>query len=101
VIDEERLVERAEATGGAALALLARRGAALPGVKEVRGLGLMLGVECDGPERAGRAVARALRRGLLLLPSGEDGRVLSITPPLTIEREVLLGALEELCACLA
>jgi 4-aminobutyrate aminotransferase-like enzyme len=58
-------------------------------------------VECDGPARAARAVERALRRGLLLLPSGDDGRVLSVTPPLTIEREVLLAALEELCACLA
>ena len=101
VIDEESLVERAEENGRAALELLARRAAALPGAKEVRGLGLMLGVECDGPARAARAVERALRRGLLLLPSGDDGRVLSVTPPLTIEREVLLAALEELCACLA
>jgi 4-aminobutyrate aminotransferase-like enzyme len=101
VLDEERLVERAEETGTAALELLARRTAALPGVKEVRGLGLMLGVECDGPERAHRAVGRALRRGLLLLPSGADGRVLQVTPPLSIERDVLLAALEELCACLA
>jgi 4-aminobutyrate aminotransferase/(S)-3-amino-2-methylpropionate transaminase len=101
VIDEERLVERAEENGAAALELLTRRAAALPGVKEVRGLGLMLGVECDGPERAARAVARSLRRGLLLLPSGEDGRVLSVTPPLVIERAALLAALEELCACLA
>jgi len=101
VLDEERLVERADEAGAAALELLARRAAALPGVKEVRGLGLMLGVECDGPERALRAVARALRRGLLLLPSGEDGRVLQVTPPLSIERDVLLAALEELCACLA
>jgi 4-aminobutyrate aminotransferase-like enzyme len=61
----------------------------------------MLGVECDGPERAARAVSRALARGLVLLPSGSDGRVLSITPPLSIERESLLAALEELCACLA
>jgi 4-aminobutyrate aminotransferase/(S)-3-amino-2-methylpropionate transaminase len=101
VIDEEGLVARAEAIGAAALELLGRRAAALPGVKEVRGLGLMLGVECDGPERAARAVARALARGLLLLPCGADGRVLSITPPLSIEPEALLAALEELCACLA
>jgi 4-aminobutyrate aminotransferase/(S)-3-amino-2-methylpropionate transaminase len=101
VIDEERLVQRAEACGAAALELLVRRAASLPGVKEVRGLGFMLGVECDGPERAARTVARALRRGLVLLPSGEDGRVLSITPPLVIEREALIAALEELCACLA
>jgi 4-aminobutyrate aminotransferase-like enzyme len=101
VIDEEGLVARADETGAAALELLGRRAASLPSVKEVRGLGLMLGVECDGPERAARAVSRALARGLVLLPSGSDGRVLSITPPLSIEREALLAALEELCACLA
>ncbi|HEX2486676.1 MAG TPA: aminotransferase class III-fold pyridoxal phosphate-dependent enzyme [Myxococcota bacterium] len=101
VIDEEGLVARADETGAAALELLGRRAASLPSVKEVRGLGLMLGVECDGPERAARAVSRALARGLVLLPSGSDGRVLSITPPLSIERESLLAALEELCACLA
>jgi 4-aminobutyrate aminotransferase-like enzyme len=101
VIDEERLVERARSTGEAALDLLAGRAAGLAGVKEVRGLGLMLGIECDGPERALRAVERALRRGLILLPSGADGSVLSVTPPLAIEPPVLWRALEELCACLA
>lgn len=101
VIDDERLVERAEESGAAARELLVRRTAGLAGVEDVRGVGLMLGVECDSPGRAARAVACALRRGILLLPSGEDGRVLSITPPLAIEREALLAALEELCACLA
>jgi len=100
-LDQEGLVARSEALGAEALELLGRRAADLPGVKEVRGLGLMLGIECDAPERAARAVGRALRRGLILLPSGHDGRVLSITPPLTIERAVFLAALEELCACLA
>jgi 4-aminobutyrate aminotransferase/(S)-3-amino-2-methylpropionate transaminase len=100
VLDEERLVERSAARGAAALAFLEER-AALPGVKDVRGAGLMLGIECDTPERAGRAVAGALRRGVLLLPSGDDGRVLSVTPPLCIEREALLAGLAEVLACLA
>ena len=30
---------------------------------------------------------------MIVLPSGDDGRVLSITPPLSIEREILEGAL--------
>jgi 4-aminobutyrate aminotransferase/(S)-3-amino-2-methylpropionate transaminase len=100
VLDEERLVERSAASGAAALAFLEER-AALPGVKDVRGAGLMLGIECDTPERAGRAVAGALRRGVLLLPSGDDGRVLSVTPPLCIESEALLAGLAEVLACLA
>ena len=43
----------------------------------------------------------ALRRGLLVLPSGDDGRVLSITPPLSIEPELLELALDRLVEALA
>jgi 4-aminobutyrate aminotransferase-like enzyme len=61
----------------------------------------MLGVECDTPERAAHAVRGALRRGVILLPSGEDGRVLGVTPPLVIERDALVGALRLLVEALA
>ena len=60
----------------------------------------MIGIECDGPERAARASASALRRGLILLASGDDGRVLSLTPPLCIGREALELALDLLTECL-
>jgi 4-aminobutyrate aminotransferase-like enzyme len=100
VLDEEKLVQRAAETGAAALALLARRSAGLAAVKEVRGAGLMLGIECAAPELAQRAVARALRRGVILLPAGDDGRVLSLTPPLCIDGEALLAGAAEVLACL-
>ena len=92
VLEEEALVERAAETGAAALRFLEER-VGCTGVAQVRGRGLMLGIECDSPERAARGVRRALKRGYILLPSGDDGRVLSITPPLGIEPEVLLDAL--------
>jgi 4-aminobutyrate aminotransferase/(S)-3-amino-2-methylpropionate transaminase len=101
VLDEEALVARAAESGAAALAFLAERSAGLPAVKEVRGAGLMLGIECDTPMRATCAVAGALQRGVLLLPSGDDGRVLSVTPPLCIEQDALLAGLGEVLACLA
>ncbi len=100
VLDEEGLVARAAETGAAALDFLAQRAAGTPGVKEVRGVGLMIGIECDAPERAARAVGRALRRGLIVLPCGPDGRVLSVTPPLGIGRAALLAGLEEVLLCL-
>jgi 4-aminobutyrate aminotransferase/(S)-3-amino-2-methylpropionate transaminase len=100
VLDEEKLVERAAETGAAALALLSRRSAGMAAVKEVRGAGLMLGIECASPEIAHRAVSEALRRGVILLPAGDDGRVLSVTPPLCIEAEALLAGLGEVLACL-
>ncbi len=54
--------------------------AALPGVLEVRGRGLMLGAELDRP--AGPVAAACLDAGLLVGTAGET--VLRLTPPLTI-----------------
>jgi 4-aminobutyrate aminotransferase/(S)-3-amino-2-methylpropionate transaminase len=76
VIEEEKLVERAAENGAQALAQLRAALAKDPGIVDVRGRGLLLAVECDGPERAARACGRALRRGVIVLPSGDDGRVL-------------------------
>ena len=61
----------------------------------VRGLGLMVGIEL---RRAGRpagkesikAMKQLLHEGFVLLPEGEQGEVLSLTPPLTIPRKDLL-----------
>jgi 4-aminobutyrate aminotransferase/(S)-3-amino-2-methylpropionate transaminase len=98
VLEEEKLIERAAELGRYALDRL--RGAYGEGVREVRGCGLLLGIDCDSAERAARACSRALERGVIVLSSGDDGRVLSITPPLSIEREVLDGALAILLECL-
>jgi len=98
VLEEEKLVERAAELGAYALGRLRAAGGA--GVREVRGRGLLLGIECDSAERAARACARALQRGVIVLSSGDDGRVLSITPPLSIEQDVLDGALAILVECL-
>jgi 4-aminobutyrate aminotransferase-like enzyme len=65
-------------------------------IAEVRGLGLMIGVECREATLALATTARMLERGFVLLPSGDGGRVLSLTPPLTIGRETLLDACDAL-----
>jgi 4-aminobutyrate aminotransferase/(S)-3-amino-2-methylpropionate transaminase len=93
VLEREKLVERAAESGARALRLLRGRLAGRAGCVEARGLGLLLAIECDSPERAARVCARALRRGVIVLPSGDDGRVVSITPPLSIEPELLEQAL--------
>jgi 4-aminobutyrate aminotransferase-like enzyme len=54
----------------------------------------MLGIELAEPTHALEIVQRALERGVILLPSGDRGRVLSITPPLGIEQFALLEALD-------
>jgi acetylornithine aminotransferase len=51
-------------------------------ILDVRGLGLLLGVEIDGPARARAIGARALDLGLLLNVTAE--RVLRVAPPLIV-----------------
>jgi 4-aminobutyrate aminotransferase-like enzyme len=87
----------------------ALRQIASPRIGEVRGTGLLVGVEmvrADGSpdaETAGRCVTGALREGLLLLAGGRHGNVLSLSPPFAITPEEsdflagrLAGILEEI-----
>lgn len=63
------------------------RGLEGPGIKEVRGRGMMWGVEMEDPTLPGRLAEQLLGEGLLLLPAGTRGEVLSFTPPFVISRE--------------
>ena len=99
ILERENLAARAEKSGLLAQELLQKKLSGRPGVVEVRGLGLMIGVELSTPERAAAVLQRELERGVILLQSGNDGRVLSVTPPLVIEPEALLAALEVMIAC--
>ena len=101
VSERWELPARAKALGRTVLDHLQRGLAGIPSVIEVRGLGLMLGIECARPEIAHVATQTLLERGYVLLPSGPGGRVLSLTPPLTIEERALLAACDEIIDCLA
>ena len=94
VLEEEKLVPRAGELGARALVRLRARLVGRPEVAEVRGLGLLLAIECASPEIATRACRRSLARGVIVLSSGDDGRVLSITPPLSIAEPVFEAALD-------
>ncbi|HEX5726492.1 MAG TPA: aspartate aminotransferase family protein [Longimicrobiaceae bacterium] len=92
VLREEGLVERSAALGARLLARLRALAADHPRVGEVRGLGMMIGVELvrdratrePAPELAGRVVVEALRRGVLVLGGGVHGNVLSLSPPFVL-----------------
>jgi len=66
------------------------------------GVGLMAGIEVRTREGAPaglvvvRAMQRLAREGILVLPEGADGEVLSLTPPLTIPRRRLSQACERI-----
>lgn len=67
------------------------RALAWPQIKEVRGRGLMWGIELQ--ENAGPLLARLLQKGLLFLADGPEGNVLSFTPPFTISDDEIDFAL--------
>ncbi len=72
----------------------------------VRGLGLMAGVELTLPngkpatEAALAVIKTLLHRGYIFLPEGEHGNVISLTPPLTISKARLAGAVHALAEVL-
>ena len=100
-IRARKLPERAAVMGKFAMELLRDRLARMGRRVEVRGRGLMMGVEIKGgAELAMRVVKHMLRSGYLVLPEGEDGSVISFTPPLTISRAELAGAVAALEAAL-
>jgi 4-aminobutyrate aminotransferase-like enzyme len=59
----------------------------LPAVKNIRGEGLMMGVETDSPVRALDAVKGLLQDGILALPDGPVGDVVAFTPPFCVSRD--------------
>ncbi|NLF58715.1 MAG: aspartate aminotransferase family protein [Candidatus Hydrogenedens sp.] len=69
-------------------------------IAEVRGLGLMLGVELKEPLTAGQVLSRLLARGFVVGTAG--GNTLRLVPPLVIGRQhidALISALEEVISC--
>jgi acetylornithine aminotransferase len=78
----ERLAERASRMGTYLLGELAQALGDIEGVVEVRGRGLMIGIELDRP--CGDLVVRALEEGLLINVTAE--RVVRLLPPLILEQ---------------
>jgi diaminobutyrate-2-oxoglutarate transaminase len=79
-----------------------------PWVRDVRGRGLMWGIELADPETGrpagglARAVQRnALERGLILECGGRDDCVVRLLPPLNITEEIVDAACELLLAAIA
>jgi 4-aminobutyrate aminotransferase-like enzyme len=97
VIDDERLVPHTKGVAKLLRERLERLRRDHPAIVDVRGLGLLIGVELDGPERA-NAVMNGMRdAGVLVSRTGPRSDVLKIRPPLvfgTEEAEVLMAALE-------
>ena len=80
IMEEDGLLENAAKVGAHLREALERELGGLPGVKEIRGQGLMLGIELNRP--CGALMQRALDAGLLLSVTADS--VIRLVPPLII-----------------
>jgi 4-aminobutyrate aminotransferase len=81
---EDGVIENAAEIGGVLLKGLAELRGRHETITDVRGLGLMIGVEFDTAERADAVELACLHRGLLVLRAGDT--VVRIAPPLVLDR---------------
>ena len=103
---EEGLIENAAAMGRHLMDRLRAWPERFPIVGDVRGLGLMLGIELvrdqetkqKAPQLRDAVVQMAFERGLLILGAGDN--TLRLCPPLTINRDQCDFALDTLEECL-
>jgi 4-aminobutyrate aminotransferase/(S)-3-amino-2-methylpropionate transaminase len=124
VLESERLVDRAKEEGEWFRTRLTKALHGHPHIGDVRGRGLLVGIELVltpaaggeagregvGPATTGdptavpppdpgagvRAAARALEEGLMILPAGDHSEVVELSPPLTTSRVQLEWAVEAL-----
>src|SRR6476661_1430088 len=108
VMQDERLAERAEEIGEYAMKKLRELQKQNPIIGEVRGLGLMIGVELVRDEKLTPAGAEAealrdslLKQGVLVGVGGVYGNVVRFQPPLIITKEQIDHALKAFATALA
>jgi 4-aminobutyrate aminotransferase/(S)-3-amino-2-methylpropionate transaminase len=101
VLREEQLVERSAVVGARWLELLRSRLLAHPRVREVRGVGLMVGVDL-GEWRGGASVVQRslVERGFITTTGGGAREVLVLTPALDVPEAELEAFVAELWDCL-
>jgi 4-aminobutyrate---pyruvate transaminase len=97
---EERNIVTHAAEIGATLQREVRRLRDISGIADIRGVGLLAGIELSGPEAADRVqevVHRAAAHGLIVRGIG---RTICICPPLVIEEDEVMQLLSRLRAAL-
>jgi 4-aminobutyrate aminotransferase-like enzyme len=106
-IEDEKLAEQAKDRGRQFMEGLGRIVKDHPIVGDVRGMGLMIGIEIvqaggrePAPELAKRIELELVKEGVLTSTTGAYGNTLRITPPLVITSEQVDTALSRLAAVL-
>ncbi|MEM2597273.1 MAG: aminotransferase class III-fold pyridoxal phosphate-dependent enzyme, partial [Thermofilum sp.] len=98
VIEEEKLLENARRVGDFAKKRLSEIASSVSAVGDVRGIGLMIGVELvkrDGspnPELLQATIEKAFKKGLLVIGAGLS--TIRVAPPLIITQDEMETGLE-------
>jgi acetylornithine/succinyldiaminopimelate/putrescine aminotransferase len=101
LVSDEALLRRVRALGDAARTRLAAGLAADPRVVDIRGEGLMIGVELAAPATAGHVVVEAARRDLLVSFCLSRPSVVRIYPPVVAEPDELTHGVDAFVAAVA
>jgi 4-aminobutyrate aminotransferase len=96
---EESLVANAARVGATLKNLLADKLRGRSEVTDVRGVGLMIGVELDTHERSEAVAQLCFRRGLLVLECGK--KAIRLSPPLIINEAQARAAVDVFAAAIA
>jgi acetylornithine aminotransferase len=83
IMEEDGLLENAARVGAFLKTTLERELGTLPGVVEIRGQGLMLGIELDRP--CGDLLGQAASAGLLISVTAD--KVIRLVPPLILTEQ--------------
>jgi acetylornithine/N-succinyldiaminopimelate aminotransferase len=93
IMEEDKLLENAARMGQLLSDGLKRELGALPGVVEIRGQGLMIGMELDRP--CGELLGQAAEAGLMISVTAD--KVVRLLPPLIISADEVQQLLDILC----
>ncbi|MDM5339495.1 aspartate aminotransferase family protein [Fictibacillus enclensis] len=108
VLKEEKLVENAKAMGNYATTLLLEMKERYASVGSIRSIGLMIGIEIVDPvtgdpngEGVINILNKSLEKGVLFYLCGNEGEVIRMIPPLTVNKEQIDEGLSLLEASIA
>ena len=93
IMEEDKLLDNAARVGDALKSGLARELAGVRGVTDIRGQGLMIGIELDRP--CGVLLNRAMEAGLLLSVTAD--KVIRLVPPLILTEDEAAQIVSILC----
>lgn len=99
VMKDEDLVARSERLGERVLKKLQQHLQQLPGIEEVRGIGLWAAIDFGsaapgGPKAAAEVLSRLQQHGIIAGGGGYAGQVVKIAPPLVIDESDLENGLD-------